>query len=242
MCTRLHPLCTRLHSSSSLAKLAATPSSPTRLSNLLTSESEDDHPNFFTLPQSPSSPVYRPSSLSPPPTEYSLEYPSRPSTPLSTSTETAEDIPLSFRIRPNYPFQNPHHHRNSQTGFVEERINSLQDLVNEIFEDLRGIEERIRDLIHLIHTQRTLRYQDVSTQTEQVSPPTTPQVNLPSRVPETHRNVNVVHHQIDDYLDRELSSNTIYASSIRLYFNQNSRIHRIDVRERIQTRIQTSDT
>ena len=187
---------------------------------MLTSESEDDHPNFFTLPQSPpSSPVYRPSSLSPPPTEYSLEYPSRSSSPLSPTLSST-----------------------TQTGFNEERLDSLQDTVNEIIEDLRGIQERIRDLIHLIYIQQTLRHQDVSTQTEPVLPPTTPQVNLPPRTPQTHRNVNVVHHQIDNYSDREFSSHTIHASSVRLYFNRNSQIHRIDVRERIQTRIQARDT
>jgi hypothetical protein len=88
-------------------------------------------------------------------------------------------------------------------------------------------------LIRAEHTHR----QDISTQTEEALPAPPPQVNpIPRRrQPETHKTVLVVHHQIDDIVDRNLSSTNIYASSARLYFDRSNKLNRIDVRERIRT-------
>jgi hypothetical protein len=52
----------------------------------------------------------------------------------------------------------------------------------------------------------------------------------------------VVHHQIDDCFDRELTNTAIHASSVRIYFDRNSQARRVDVRERIATRTSQRDT
>ena len=128
-------------------------------------------------------------------------------------------------------------------GFDDEQSTSLRSLFNETNENLQEIRDHLRELATLIRAEHT-DHQDTSTQTEEPLPTSTPEVNPNSnprhRQPETHHKVRVEHHQIDDINDLTLSSTPIYASSVRLYFNRNNQLHRVDVRERITTTPQTS--
>ena len=62
--------------------------------------------------------------------------------------------------------------------------------------------------------------------------PTAPTARRP-RDPQTTRHVQVVTHFIDDLTDTEFNAQTSYPSSVRIYYDRNDKIHRIDIRERI---------